>query len=217
MKNALRRIRSDHSSDAGLTLVEVIAAVIVVVTVALASAGLSINGIQTATAQQRQQVAVTIANGAMENVSGWNVGISSSSNVSSLYTGRQQTPVANAFANFPTVPGVSETYPTYDPIAPTAPDNLVAIPISGTSVENGTSYTTTTLIGDCYEPVAGGTCGKITGQTTEPATTPAGYSQVIRIIVIVSWSAGSSCTTNGCYYEATTMEDPHADLQWVST
>jgi Tfp pilus assembly protein PilV len=214
MKNVHRGFLSAASNDDGLTLIEVIAAVIVVVTVALASAGLSINGIKTAAAQERQQVAVTIANGAMETVSGWTETINSSTTVSNLYTGRTSAAVAAAFTANSTQPGVSSTYPTYDPTA--TGSSTASIPISATSTQNGTSYTTYTLIGDCYEPVAGGACAKISGQPTEPSTTPAGYAQVMRVIVIVSWTAGSSCAASGCRYETTTMEDAHADLQWVT-
>jgi Tfp pilus assembly protein PilV len=226
-KNAYRGFFAAASSDAGLTLVEVVAAVIVVVTVALASAGLSINGIQTAAAQERQQVAVTIANGALEDVSGWDPSVQSGATVSNLYTGRCQTAVTTAFANNSTIPGVSNTYPQWDPVATAAATcSAPSLPIvesptgTGTSyipAENGTNYTVTTLIGDCYEPVTGGACAKVTGQSTDPSTTPTGYSQVVRIIVIVSWTAGSTCATNGCYYEATTMEDSHADAKWVSS
>jgi type II secretory pathway pseudopilin PulG len=215
MKAVRRPIFFNRSSDAGLTLVEVVAAVIVVVTVALAGAGLSINGIQSAAAQEREQVAVTIANGLLENVSGWNQTVGTTG-VSDLYTGRYKATVATAFSNASSYPGVAQTYPSYDPTATSA--SVAAIPISNTNDrENGTTYTTTTLIGDCYELLTGGTCSKITGQSTEPSTTPTGYTQVIRVIVIVSWTAGSSCTANACYYEATTMADSHADLQWKTS
>jgi Tfp pilus assembly protein PilV len=214
MKNVHRGFPSNHRGDAGMTLVEVIAAVIVVVTVALASAGLGINGLQTAAAQERQQVAVTIANGTLETVSGWDPTVNSGTTVSNLYTGRTSSAVSAAFTANASIPGVSYTYPTYDPTASST--STQSLPISVASTQNGTAYTITTLIGDCYQPVTGGVCGKITGQATEPSTTPSGYTQVIRVMVVVSWTAGSSCKTNGCYYEATTMADPHADLQWVS-
>ena len=197
MKNVHRGFLSAARKDEGLTLIEVVAAVIIVVTVALASAGLSINGIQTASAQERQQVAVTIANGAMENVSGWDVSINSGTTVSNLYTGRTSAAVASAFGTNSAQPGVSSTYPTFDPTA--SASSTAAIPISTSATENGTAYTTYVLIGDCYEPVAGGACTKITGQSTEPSTTPAGYAQVIRVMVIVTWTAGAACKTNGCY------------------
>ncbi|HEX4057414.1 MAG TPA: hypothetical protein VHX87_03740 [Galbitalea sp.] len=214
MKNGKRGLLSVASSDAGLTLVEVIAAVIVVVTVALASAGLGINGIKTAAAQERQQVAVTIANGAMETVSSWDPSLNTVTKVSGLYAGRTSAAVSTSFTSNSTVPGVSNTYPTFDSSATST--STASIPISATQTENGTNYTVWTLIGDCYQPVIGGTCSKITGQATEPSTTPANYALVVRIIVVVSWTAGSSCSTNGCYYETTTMADPHSDLQWVS-
>lgn len=215
MKHVHRGFLSAARNDEGLTLVEVIAAVIVVVTVALAGAGLSINGIKTAASQERQQVAVTIANGAMETVSGWDVSMNTTTGVSKLYAGRTSSAQSTAFSTESAIPGASNTYPTFDSSATAT--STPSLPISSTSTQNGTQYTTWTLIGDCYQPVNGGACGKITGQSTEPTTTPANYTMVVRIIVVVSWTAGSSCSASGCYYETTTMADPHSDLQWVST
>jgi Tfp pilus assembly protein PilV len=215
MKSTRRRIVSDYSDDSGLSLIEVVAAVIIIVIVALAGASLTITGIQSATSQQRQQVAVTIANGAMETVSGWSVSTNSTTTVSNLYTGRYTNAVTNAFTNNSTKPGVAQTYAAWDPTATATSTPAIAITVSPPA-QNATNYTTTTLIGTCYEPVAGGNCSKITGQATDPATVPAGYSKLIRIMVIVSWTAGSTCAVSGCYYEATTLADPHVDLQWVT-
>jgi prepilin-type N-terminal cleavage/methylation domain-containing protein len=233
MKLARRGFFSKHlsASDAGLTLIEVLAAVIVIVIVALAAAGLSINGIQTATAQERQQVAVTIANGAMENVSGWSVVTNTSTGISNLYTGRCQSDVNTSFTNNSTIPGVSATYPVWDTVATAAATcSAPAIPATksptGTGAfllapENGTKYTLTTIIGACYEPVAGGSCAKITGQPSNPTTTPAGYTPLIRVIVVVSWPAtgagGNRCAVSGCYYETTTLVDAHTELNWVGS
>lgn len=207
MKIARRkRTFFEYSKDAGLSLMEVLIAVVIIATIALAAAGLSVNGIQTATTQQRQQVAVTIANGAMETVSGWSV--------DNLYDGRYSNKVTTAFSNNSTKPGVAQTYAVSDTSATSA--STAAIPITATAPQNGTSYTTTTLIGACYEPVGGGNCGVIAGQATPPATVPAGYTKLTRIIVLVSWTAGSKCAVSGCYYETTTLADPHDDLQWVT-
>lgn len=231
MKTSRRRNLSDRTDDAGLTLIEVLAAVIIIVIVALSAAGLSINGIQTATAQQREQVAVTIANGAMETVSGWSVATNSTTGISNLYTGRCYSNVNAAFLANPTVPGVAATYPVWDTVATTAatcttPSLPTTKSPSGTGVflfapENGTSYTVTTIIGACYEPVTGGSCGLITGQASNPTTTPAGYTPLIRVIVLVSWPAtaagGNRCAATGCYYETTTLIDAHPELNWVGS
>lgn len=218
-----------RASDAGLTLIEVLAAVIIIVIVSLAAAGLSINGIQTATAQEREQVAVTIANGAMENVSGWSAATNSGTGISNLYTGRCMSDVNTSFTANSTIPGVSATYPVWDTVA-TAASNCSAPSIAATkspsgtgafllAAQNGTKYTLTTIIGACYEPIAGGSCAKITGQPSNPAITPAGYTPLIRVIVVVSWPAttagGNRCSVSGCYYETTTLIDGHPELNWV--
>jgi len=216
MKTAHRRIHSADSHDSGLTLVEVLVAVIIVVIVALGGAGISINGIQTATAQQRQQVAVTIANAAMEKVSGWSV--------SDLYTGRFGTTVTTAFTGNSTRPGVSQTYPASDTAATSSSTPSIPITITPpdpTATENGTAYTITTLIGNCYEAVTGGTCGLVSGYATDPVSTspfkvPVGYTRLIRTIVIVKWTAGSKCAASGCYFQSTTLSDPNAELTWVA-
>ena len=218
MKTAWRRILSDytHDSDSGLTLIEVLAAVIIIVIVSLSAAGLSVNGINTAAAQEREQVAVTIANGAMENISG--------KAVSNLISGRCQTDVTHAFTANSAVPGVANTYPAWDTSAVCNCPSTISVPIvqsvTGTApcllaAQNGTNYTVTRLIGTCYEPVAGGTCSVISGDSTDPGTTT-GYTSLLRIIVLVSWSAGSKCSVTACYYEATTLADPHTDPSWVS-
>jgi Tfp pilus assembly protein PilV len=230
-----RRLASPlAATDSGLTLIEVVAAVIVITTVALASAGLSIQGITTSAAQQRQQVAVTIANSAMETVAAANIAVNTTTtpSVSGLYTGRYVSDVTNAFTANSTQPGVAQTYPGWDPNPLLVAGNTPAIPIvsnPAASTTNGTSYTVTTLIGPCYElslpstwpttvPASGPACTTITGQASAPATTPAGYTQLIRAIVIVHWTAGSTCTgAGGCNYVISTLLAPESDPEWITS
>jgi prepilin-type N-terminal cleavage/methylation domain-containing protein len=229
MEHASRRISFDRGHDDGMTLIEVLAAVIVIVIVALSGAGLSINGIQTAAAQEREQVAVTIANGAMENVSG--------KAVSNLIAGRCASEVNAAFtaAANATKPGVSDTYRAWDTSAPAvcACQTSVGVPVvqsptgSGPCnfpAQNNTDYTVTTLIGTCYElvqPAASATrsCSTIPGDSSTQAAAAAvgvgaSYAALERVIVIVSWTAGSHCSVTACYYETTTLADPPGDLTW---
>lgn len=213
--NASRR-PTRTGSDEGMTLVEVIAAVIIVVIVSLSGAALTINGLQTASAQERNQVAVTIANGQMEALSGWTVTTNTSTGVSNLYTGRCLANVTAGFTAEASVSGVSQTYAQWDPVATTnATCSAPTFPVVTTSTQNGTKYTIYDILGACYEAVEGGNCGLITGDVSAPATVPAGYTQVIREIVVVNWTAGSTCK-NGCNYEATSLVDANPDLQWVT-
>jgi prepilin-type N-terminal cleavage/methylation domain-containing protein len=215
--------------DSGLTLIEVMAAVVIITVVALASAGFSIQGIKTSTGQQRSQVAVTIANSAMETVAAASIAVNTTTtpSVSGLYFGRYAGDVTNAFNNNSTMPGVAQTYPAWDPNPLLVSGNTPAIPIVSTpaaSTTNNTAYTVTTLIGPCYElslqsgwPATGPVCTKLTGQATPPATVPAGYTQLIRAIVIVNWTAGSTCTgAGGCNYVISTLLAPETDPEWIT-
>jgi len=92
-----------------------------------------------------------------------------------------------------------------------------AIPITSTTTQAGTAYTVTTLLGSCYLNTATvtGDCGLISGYSSAPASTPSGYTDVYRAIVVVKWTAGPGCAS-GCSYVATTLIDPSTDLSWVS-
>ena len=180
---------SADSHDSGLTLVEVLVAVIIVVIVALGGAGISINGIQTASAQQRQQVAVTIANAAMEKVSGWSV--------SDLYTGRFSTTVTRSVLEQLRPTRRRQTYPVSDSAATTSSTPSIPITIAPpdpAATQNGTAYTITTLIGNCYEAVTGGTCGLVTGYADgSDAPSLRGTRNSSAPSLIVKWTAGAKC------------------------
>ncbi|MEO6944808.1 MAG: prepilin-type N-terminal cleavage/methylation domain-containing protein [Lacisediminihabitans sp.] len=184
--------------DDGLSLIEVIVAIAIISIVALASASLTINGVSLASSTERQQVAVTIANGAMETAS--------AQAVATIYSGRKSAAVMAAFASNAAVPGVSATNPVADTSLPIPATQ--ALPISPPPItQSGTTYTTTILAGSCFQPRSGGDCLK-------PAT--AGYIPLIRIIVVVRWNAGDACAASGCSYSTTTLIDPGKDLEWVT-
>lgn len=224
-----RRLGLPRRSDSGLSLIEVVVAVVIVSIVALASAGLGIQGISTSTAQQRQQVAVTIANSAMEAVSAANISINTyaTPSVSGFYTGRDQASVNAAFTAQAGQPGVAQTYAAWDPNPAVTAATVEALPIVSTpsaTTTNGTAYTVTTLIGPCYElslqsswPASGPLCTELTGQSTPPTTVPAGYTQMIRAIVVVNWTAGKTCSgAGGCNYTISTLFAPQDDPEWIT-
>ena len=212
----LRR-RFDLRGDSGLSLMEVIVAIAIMTIVSTAAASLSINGLKTVATEERAQVAVTIANGSMEKVSGWSVAVNSSTGMSNLYNGRSKGDVQNAFTAYASRPGVAQTNAAWDGTVPvaasTAPATTGSLPVQIAVTQNGTAYTVTTLIGGCYQQAAYPTTTATASCTATAGTAP---DPMIRVIVIVYWTAGPQCATSGCYYQTSTLLDPSNDLEWVT-
>lgn len=214
MGAASGRARLVGTRESGMSLVEVIVAIAIISVIALSAANLTINGLSLAASQERNQIAVTVANGAME--------AATAQPIATIYSGRTQTAVQAAYnANtavpgIATVAGVVPTYQVWDTSGSLPP--VEALPITSAPItSSGTTYTTTTLVGSCYQPRAGGDCARLSSNpTTPPATTPAGYMQLIRVVVVVRWTAGKSCAPGGCLYSTTTLLDPGKDLEWVT-
>lgn len=222
----IARLRSKRGTDEGMTLVEVMVAIAIMAVVAIAGSALTINGLNTATYQQNRQIAVTIASGVMETVNSLSTTIQSGSGVSGLLSGRSQSDSQTAFTTNSAYVGASKTYPAWDKSSVVVPPQIVPISNPASIKQGGTSFTTTTLIGTCYEPNSaakaatlstGWDCTLLNGYASAPDVTPTGFTPVLRVIVIVKWTAGSRCTAAGtCFYVATSLFDYHPDLTWVS-
>lgn len=201
MKFSIARIRaaSVGSSDRGVSLVEILVAIVIVSIIATASASLIISGITAAAAQERRQVAVTIASGRIESVT--------ANGPSRAVTGRAALDVSAAWLANASKSGVSKTIQKSDTLVTSSSGAVNPI----TSVDNlsGTRYTTTVLIGDCYQPKAGGDC--------VVATAGPSVSKLLRVIVIVRWTPGKGCPANECFYQTTTLLDPNGDIDWVTS
>ncbi|CAN5305370.1 hypothetical protein BH11ACT3_BH11ACT3_12630 [soil metagenome] len=200
-----------HSGDAGFTLIEVLIAFILLAVVTTASLTFLIRANSTSAYQQHNQVAVTIASQAMEQV------IGTTPSVSSLIADRYKNTVQTAWTNNATKDGVADTYQLWDAAATSG--SVAAIPISSTSTVEGTIYSADTLIGICYRQrtsVNNAVCDKVPATDTAPTTsaTPSGYVKVIRVMVIVRWTADDECPS-GCSYEAATLIDANTDLEWL--
>jgi Tfp pilus assembly protein PilV len=208
------------SREAGLSLVEVIIAIALIMIVATATANLSIQAINTASAQERRQLAVTIASSTLENATALPP--------STLYNGRWITAVTTAFPTTSTFPGTPATYRKGDPTATSStPASAQVVKIGPTIVnQSGTDYTLKTLVGPCYIKIqqpATGDCGLASGYSSltspPPSTTaapdPSGYVGMVRVIVVVTWTAGKSCGVSPCSYTASTLIDAHADPTWI--
>ena len=203
---------ASDTNDDGFSLMEVIIAIAIISVVAISSVTLTVNGIAAASLQERRQIAVTIASGAMENVS--------AQTVASLYDGRMQSDVQAALTANSTVPGIaavggtSPTYARWD--AGASSSSLAQVPVTSPAANrSGTLYSTTTLIGPCYQPIAGGNCTTLSGHP-DFTDVVSGYLSLIRVVVVVRWTAGSTCNASGCVYSTTTLIDPNKDLEWVT-
>jgi Tfp pilus assembly protein PilV len=199
--------------DEGLSLLEVVVAVGLITIVMTASASLCLTGIATASAQERRQVAVTIASGTMESVGAQSVATNPATGVSGLYNGRSSTAVSTVWSANASTVGIAQTYSAWDPTATTG--SVPQIPITSTTTQAGTTFTVQTLIGPCYEPKSGGDCGLVSGATA--SVTPSGYTPLIRVVVVVSWTAGNSCAASGCTYTTSSLFDPNSDLGWLTS
>jgi len=208
----LRRARL--AGNAGMTLIEVIVAISIMGIVATAAIGLSITSQTSAAAQQRQELAVTIANQAMEQISAQAAGTNLITNKSYLFQGRTQSLVNASWSANAGAAGLADTYPGWDTAA--VATSTPVVPMSSTIRQSGTDYTTHTLIGTCYQATSGsGNCVRLApAPARPPATAPASTTQLVRLIVIVRWTAGTGCAASGCSYQATSFVDAHFDLQW---
>ncbi|WP_312676773.1 prepilin-type N-terminal cleavage/methylation domain-containing protein [Microbacterium sp.] len=200
--------RFSSRNETGFTLIEVTVAISLLLVVALAAGAFAVNALKLGAQQQRMQVAVTVAGERMEQVQRLTA---SNAQITTLVAGRGATAVTTSFAANAAVQGVAQTYE----LAGTA--GVQTIPITQTVTRSGSDYTSTVLIGSCYQPKAGGACTKRSGKATDAlaaATAAAdGYTQLVRVIVTVTYTG--SCA-GGCRYTTATLFDTKGDPTWQS-
>lgn len=200
--------QSRASDDSGLGLVEVIVAISLIMIVATASVSLFISGLRASSEQEQRQIAITIANDLLADVAAQSTTKNPSTGVSGVVAGRKQAAVEALWLANSGTAGVDQTYGAWDTPGSTA---AVAVPMTGSVQRSGFTFTTQVLIGSCYQAQrAGGECKRISGYGSAPATTPATYSQLLRVIVTVAWGKGKT-------YQATTLLDPNSDVPWVTS
>jgi prepilin-type N-terminal cleavage/methylation domain-containing protein len=201
-----------------MTLIEVIVAISIMAIVATAATALTITGISSSAVLQRREIAVTVANSAMETASAAPAATTSYSNsqYSQLVSGRSAAEVSSSWpADGGTVSGIKNTYQAWDPSP--GGNGGEAVPLSISVMRSGTTYTAKTYIGTCFQPTSGGDCVRVGGAgSIAPQTVPSGYSSLLRVIVVVSWTAGASCKPTACQYQTSSLVDAHPDQEWNS-
>jgi len=217
VKNLCARVFPRADRDTGFTLIEVVIAIVILGALSTASLSIYMHSMNSASTQQRHDIAITIANQALEKVNAWSTAIDPASGISSLYTGRTQTRVQQYWDANVGVAGVAQTYPVWDTRSPAVAEGLAIEPTDPMEY-NGTEFTVETLIGTCYQLKAGGDCARIPGWNGYPlaisAAHSAAYTPLTRVIVIVRWTAGDSCADGSCEYHAATLIDLNSDLEW---
>lgn len=212
-------VASRHSrlgSDRGFTMIEVLAAIVILGIVTTAATLFSIQALQATETQQRRQVAVAIATEAMEAVNSRVATVEAGTGVSYLLGGRNQTLVTNAWTANSAVVGVAQTYAAWDPGA--ASTASPRIPLTGTETRNGTIYSVTTLIGWCYQSELTSDCIKVAGSATPPASPSSSLAnRMLRVITVVRWSAGEQCSVTPCDVQIVTLVDGSGDLEWKTS
>jgi prepilin-type N-terminal cleavage/methylation domain-containing protein len=196
------RIAAAVDNERGMTLIEVVVAITILAVLSTASLGVYLSGINSATAQQRREVAITVANSVLEDAT-----LTSPAN---LYVGRSQAAVTALLAENDTIPSVKQTYAAYQP-SPVA--TVPALKPTQTVTLNGTDYQVSTIIGTCFQKKAGGTCTVGSTFPTQPAT-PADSLVLTRIVVVVRWAVGSTCAGGSCVYDTSTLVDRNSELTW---
>lgn len=204
-----RRAAHSPRGDDGFTIVEVLAALMVLAVVATAAAMFMIRSLHASKGLQDRQAAPTAARQVMEQVRSV-PGVMTTTTNSKLVQGRSRADVVAAW-NEASGYGVdiSSTYTgsggtTFDDdtftLASGASVNPV-VPIRGTTTVSGTDFDYLTLVGTCVRPRAGSECGK---NTTGDV--------LYRIVVLVRWSdAAQTCTDSTCQYTLSTLVDPSED------
>ncbi|TQL41921.1 prepilin-type N-terminal cleavage/methylation domain-containing protein [Homoserinimonas aerilata] len=208
IRTALRRT----SDERGMTLIEVVVAVVILGLLSTLSLSLYMTSMNASSTHKNRELAITVANESMEIVSGWSPTAKiATTSLSTLFAGRTAAAVAAQWAAAPANSGLEQTYPTWDTTGASAPE----LPLSSISTFNGTKFLAQTFIGTCFQPVSGGDCKKLAGQATAPSVAPGGYSSMVRATVVVTWTAGD-CDSGHCWYKASTLLDLNSDLDWVT-
>ena len=213
--DARRRLRETE----GFTLIEVVVAIFIISILATSALYFYLNGLNISHAQERRQLAITVANEAMETARGATLGKTVDdvkAGIQAIYAGREGTKVKQAFLDNLGVAGVAQTYPQWDAAATSSSSPKFPVSPIPEVKRSGTTFAVSTLVGLCFQPTSGGDCIRLApSPAVPPVTAPGGYTPLTRIIVTVQWTAGSECTA-GCRYSVSSLVDSNKDLQWNS-
>lgn len=205
MFSRIKTMTSRSHGEGGFSLIEVLVSVVILGVLATSSLYLTIGGLDSSESQRRTNVAVTLAGSAMESVVARPTSVNGSTGLSAIYDGRSHAATLAHWDINDEIPGFDRMNPAWDTHAGGA--TVATVPFSETIRVNGTDYTVETMIGQCFQPTAGGHC------TTDDLGSAS--VELTRVITVVWWFAGSSCET-GCSYHTSTLIDTTPDVEWIA-
>ncbi len=186
------------SGDGGFSLIEVMVALGLLVTVMATTAGFFTSSLKESNGQTQAQQAAVLADQQLDytrSVAG-----------TSLLSGRTQTAVQAAITSPPTGVNLSQDVTStgnFDTATP--PATTQAVPISMVNKVGGTTYTVTTFIDQCY-------LTSLSTPDCNSAVTSFGWLYRITVDVNYQLGGGRSCAANQpCFYVASTLRDPGSD------
>lgn len=205
-----RRRLHGRRGDEGVSLLEVIVALMIIAGVMVSAGAFFINGLHNGNLQTQRQAAVTLANQAVE--------ATRAVTFDKLLQGRTQTAVnaLNATTGASALTGEDVTATSaadpetlnFDPAASTPGSETVKL--TAIQTEDNVVYTVRTFINVCWFDLGAGTCTR---------TKPPGAIAVYRATSWVTWSPGRgmSCpTVGGCAFAASTLIDKQSDPRFNS-
>ncbi len=208
---AFRHARHGRATgDGGFTLIEVIVSLVLLSLIMSAVTTLFIRSQKSSVGLQDRQAAVPVATQAMD-IARTIPAVRDSAGNSSLVGGRTQAAVTAQWASVAGLPGVdlSDTYATWDTTATSG--STPVLPLATTVLISGKAYDVQSLVGICYRADVDSDCVKLSGQSTPPATTPAGQVALYRVIIVVSFKTPDGGCVGGCTYVTSTLIDPSVD------
>jgi prepilin-type N-terminal cleavage/methylation domain-containing protein len=199
-----RPVRTATGSDAGFTMVEVVVALAMMSTVLAALTPFLINSVAVVGHQRTRQVAIQVANEAIEQMR--------SLRGASLLTGRGQSRSTTQWNAAPAgvQPYLATMKPAWDPTTAPAAGDEAPLPTKAQSVSvGGVTYRRSWYVGRCRQQAgtAYGTCLSPDGPDPDPEAADLPF---FRVVVAVMWSH-ARCPGNACSYVVSTLASTATD------
>lgn len=220
---ALQRLSARSQGDDGLSLLEVIVALMIIAVVMASAAGFFLNSLKTTGGASQRQSAVTLVNQELESIRAVPAAV--------LVTGRTNSGSgSNSIVPLFTWTGAA-ALTTYDDLSNSQPgaynydktanaSTVPSVPPITTQTLNNKTYTLHNFIDPCWLAVGtaqtadtsklscGATYSSVTGTTT---------SMMFRVTVAATWTGGPATNcTQGCSYSASSLVDPNSDPTFKS-
>lgn len=186
------RARAGEAGDEGLTLIEVLVALLILSIVSISAAVVFVGSLRTTSEQSAKQRAISVATRALEVVQ--------SVPVSQVLVGRKQADVQALVASPTVAPLVTNDILNTGNFDASAGSSAVpTVPLNGSETLDSVAYRTATAINGCYLSKSSGNCS--TTQGTDGV-------KVLRATVSVTWG---DATCRKCSYATSALLDNHTD------